>query len=101
MSLHGAIDDATGKVLGIYFRMEEDTIGYMQMLTHLDGSIGALYQDKPYSLEACCRQPRVSEKQVPVAQEQAKSAKPAKDNPWRNFKFGKARYLRNATVPTG
>ncbi|HNV72821.1 MAG TPA: helix-turn-helix domain-containing protein, partial [Candidatus Ozemobacteraceae bacterium] len=27
MSLHGAIDDATGKVLGLYFRPTEDTLG--------------------------------------------------------------------------
>lgn len=32
MSLHGAIDDATGKILGLYFRPTEDTIGYLHVL---------------------------------------------------------------------
>lgn len=31
MSLHGAIDDATGKVLGAHFRLEEDLIGYLHV----------------------------------------------------------------------
>ncbi len=55
------------------------------VLIQLDGSIGALYKDKPYSLESCCRQPSVSEKQNLPPREQVKSAKPAKDNPWRKF----------------
>lgn len=75
------------------------------MLTQLDGSISALYKGKPYCLEACRRQPSASKEQVPAAQEQAKPAKPAKDNPWRNFKFGKtlnrsgSAILSNAKVP--
>lgn len=32
MSLHGAIDDATGKILGLWFRPEEDLIGYLHVL---------------------------------------------------------------------
>ena len=59
------------------------------VLTRLDGSIGALYKDKPYSLEACCRQPSVSEKQAPTLQDQTKIAQPSKDNPWRNFNYAK------------
>ncbi len=75
------------------------------VLTRLDGSISALYQDKPYSLEAFCQQPKVSEKQTPAAQKQVKSAQPAKNNPWRNFKFGKTfnrsggAILSNTKVP--
>ncbi len=57
------------------------------VLTQLDGSISALYKDKPYSLEVCPRQPKALEKQAPALQEQVKSTKPAKDNPWRKFDF--------------
>ncbi len=49
MSLHGAIDDASGQVMGIYFRMEEDTIGYMQMLMQMLVNYGVpcgLYSDR-------------------------------------------------------
>ncbi len=49
MSLHGAIDDATSKALGLYFRMEEDTIGYMQMLMQTLTNHGVpcgLYSDR-------------------------------------------------------
>jgi transposase len=49
MSLHGAIDDATSEVLGLYFRMEEDTIGYMQMLMQVllnHGVPCSLYSDR-------------------------------------------------------
>jgi len=34
-SLHGAIDDATGNVLGLYFRPTEDTIGYLQVFKQI------------------------------------------------------------------
>ncbi len=56
------------------------------VLTHLDGSLSALHQDKPYSLEACSRQPKVSEKQAPM-QEQVKSARPINNanSPWRKY----------------
>lgn len=70
------------------------------VLKHLDGSLGALYQGRSYSLEACLKQPKISEKHAPIEQEQAPPAKPAKDNPWRNFKYGRGRSLRSATVPT-
>ncbi len=49
MSLHGAIDDATGKILGLFFRMEEDGIGYMQMLLQVllnHGVPCSLYSDR-------------------------------------------------------
>lgn len=32
LHLHGAIDDATSKVLGLYFRLEEDLKGYLEVL---------------------------------------------------------------------
>lgn len=35
MSLHGIIDDATGKILGLYFRHEEDINGYMHVLMQM------------------------------------------------------------------
>ncbi len=57
------------------------------VLTHLDGSLGAIHQDKPYSLEVCCKQPKVSAKQAPIKQEQAKPAKPISNanSPWRKY----------------
>lgn len=48
MSLHGAIDDATGMVLGLYFRPEEDTLGYMHVLKQIiikHGVPRSLYSD--------------------------------------------------------
>lgn len=48
LSLHGAIDDATGKVLGLYFRPTEDLKGYLEMLRQVitrHGVPRALYTD--------------------------------------------------------
>lgn len=36
LCLHGAIDDATGKVLSLYFRPNEDLLGYLYILTQMD-----------------------------------------------------------------
>lgn len=48
-SLHGAIDDATGKVLGLYFLPQEQTLGYLhvlhQILTHY-GIPHSVYTDR-------------------------------------------------------
>lgn len=48
MSLHGAIDDATGKVLGLYFRLTEDTVGYLHVLKQIleSGIPKAFYTDR-------------------------------------------------------
>lgn len=49
MNLHGAIDDATGKVLGLYFRPTEDTLGYLNMLYQMVTNFGipqSLYSDR-------------------------------------------------------
>lgn len=48
MSLHGAIDDASGKILGLYFRPTEDTIGYLQVLKQIlrKGIPVSLYTDR-------------------------------------------------------
>ena len=75
--------DQRGDVALLYPRSK------VTVLTRLDGSVGALYKDKSYSLEACCRQPNVLEKQAPALQEQVKSAKPTNDNPWRQFNYAK------------
>jgi transposase len=48
-SLHGAIDDATGKILGLYFRPEEDMIGYFHVLSQIVQNHGvphSLYSDR-------------------------------------------------------
>jgi transposase len=48
MSLIGAIDDATGKVLYALFREQEDAIGYFQLLSTIVSTCGiplALYHD--------------------------------------------------------
>jgi len=49
MCLHGAIDDATGKVLGLYFRPNEDLLGYLNVLKQMvenHGVPGSLYSDR-------------------------------------------------------
>lgn len=49
MSLHGAIDDATGKILGLYFRLQEDTMGYLHVLWQVLNNHGvphSLYSDR-------------------------------------------------------
>jgi transposase len=49
MSLHGSIDDATGKVQGLDFRLHEDTMGYLKMLEQVVTQFGvpeALYSDR-------------------------------------------------------
>lgn len=46
--LHGAIDDATGKVLGLHFRPNEDLRGYLEVLSYMATRFGiprALYTD--------------------------------------------------------
>jgi hypothetical protein len=48
MSLHGAIDDATGMVLGLHFRPKEDTLGYLTVLNKMVAKHGvprSLYSD--------------------------------------------------------
>jgi transposase len=47
--LHGAIDDATSKVLGLFFRHSEDTLGYLNMLHQMVTNFGvpqSLYSDR-------------------------------------------------------
>jgi transposase len=47
--LHGAIDDATSKVLGLFFRPSEDTLGYLNMLHQMITNFGvpqSLYSDR-------------------------------------------------------
>ena len=49
MSLHGAIDDATGTVLALYFRPQEDLHGYATLLHQVGTAYGlplALYGDR-------------------------------------------------------
>jgi hypothetical protein len=54
LTLVGAIDDATSKLLFATFRDEEDTAGYLQLVRDLasgHGLPGALYRDRHSSLE--------------------------------------------------
>ncbi|MGI6660096.1 MAG: helix-turn-helix domain-containing protein [Bacillota bacterium] len=47
-NLHGAIDDATGKILGLHFRPQEDLRGYLELLKYMVTHYGiprALYTD--------------------------------------------------------
>lgn len=49
LALHGAIDDATGKILGLHFRPTEDATGYFRMLECVltkHGLPQALYSDR-------------------------------------------------------
>nr|WP_244406335.1 ISNCY family transposase [Thermovirga lienii] len=48
LCLHGAIDDATGKVLGLYFRPNEDLLGYLHVLKQMVEDYGvprSIYSD--------------------------------------------------------
>jgi transposase len=71
--------DQRGNAALLYLRSK------VTVLTQLDGSISALCKDKPFSLEACSRQPSVLEKHVPAPQDQVKSAKPVKNDQWSKF----------------
>jgi hypothetical protein len=71
--------DQGGNAALLYLRSK------VTVLTQVDGSISALYKDKPYCLETCRRQPSVSEEQAPHPQEQAKSTKSVNNTPWRKF----------------
>ena len=49
MSLHGIIDDATGAILGLYFRPQEDIIGYLHVFRQVLENHGiplCLYSDR-------------------------------------------------------
>jgi len=49
MNLHALIDDATGKVLGAFFRPQEDLIGYFQVMEQMILKYGvplSLYSDR-------------------------------------------------------
>ena len=43
LSLHLAVDDATGKVLAACFRPDQDACGYFELLGDLIGSHGARF----------------------------------------------------------
>lgn len=47
--LHGAIDDATGELLGLHFREQEDTLGYFEVMDQMlsvHGIPEAIYADQ-------------------------------------------------------
>ncbi len=49
LTLHAAIDDATGKILGLYFRPNEDIVGYLHVLRQMARKHGlprSLYTDR-------------------------------------------------------
>jgi len=49
MHLHGAIDDATSKVLALRFRLQEDSVGYRQILMDMlakHGTPQCVYSDR-------------------------------------------------------
>lgn len=49
LHLHGAIDDATGKILGLHFRPHEDLVGYLHVLKQVVEGHGipcSLYSDR-------------------------------------------------------
>ncbi len=46
--LHGAIDDATGRIFGLYFRPNEDLRGYLEVMNYMSNHFGiprAIYTD--------------------------------------------------------
>jgi transposase len=49
MALHGAIDDATGKIVGALFRPTEDQVGYLSLMQSIAETYGlpmAIYHDR-------------------------------------------------------
>ncbi len=55
LSLLGAIDDATGKVVGAVFREQEDAVGYLELLRDIvtaHGLPAAIYRDRHAIFEA-------------------------------------------------
>ncbi|WP_243174585.1 ISNCY family transposase [Desulfofundulus sp. TPOSR] len=46
LTLHGSIDDATGKVQGLYFTLNESLFGYFQVLLQFFGVPRSLYSDR-------------------------------------------------------
>jgi len=67
MSLIGAIDDATGKVLYALFREQEDAQGYFLLLHQIVGSYGiplALYHDRHGIFERSKNEPESLEEQL-------------------------------------
>ena len=76
MSLHGAIDDATGKVLGLSFRPTEDTLGYLHVLWQMVTGFGlptSFYSDRHTlffspKTDGLTIQEELAGKQVPLTQ---------------------------------
>jgi len=67
LTLVGAIDDATGKVLHALFREQEDAQGYFLLLHHIVGEYGipmALYHDRHGIFERSKREPESLEEQL-------------------------------------
>ena len=72
LSLVGAIDDATGRVLHALFRREEDTIGYIMLLRRIVRRYGlplAVYHDRHSIFE-------VSSDKLPSLEEQLSDKRP-------------------------
>ena len=71
LTLHLAVDDASGKVLAARFRRDEDTCGYFELLGDLIGSHGiplALYSDRHSVFVPSLRslKPKLAEGATPV-----------------------------------
>ncbi len=67
LSLLGAIDDATGQVVGALFREQEDAQGYFLLLRHVVLTKGcplALYRDRHGIFEPLSKQPLSLEEQL-------------------------------------
>ncbi len=67
MSLVGAIDDATGKVLYALFREQEDSQGYFMLLREIVSRYGiplAVYHDRHAIFEVSEREPETIPEQL-------------------------------------
>jgi transposase len=73
MALHGAIDDATGKIVGALFRPTEDQVGYLSLMQSVAETYGlpmAIYHDR-HTILRSPKQPTLDEQlagQEPMSQ---------------------------------
>ena len=75
-ALHGAIDDATGKVLGLYFRPEEDLVGHLMVLKQMVER----HDVHRRKLRGCTRRNQEHQSQANLGQRDF--APPRRNQPW-------------------
>lgn len=80
-SLHGAIDDATGKILSLFFSKNECLEGYFQLMRR---GIKVLYDERIYETKELREKPKVKDVQKESKQmKKRRRVVLAEDYPWR------------------